>query len=71
MLPPVRRRESGGPTPKNQLKSLNEDDEDDRREAEKVKTLYGQFKGYMTTLPVLGFNRYDMLILLKCVKSKY
>ena len=42
---------------KTRLESLNKEDEDDRKLAEKIQSLYGQFKGYITTLPVPGFNR--------------
>lgn len=53
---------------KESLRSLDEDEEDDRAEIEKVKKLMGKLKAYISNIPVLGFNssKYD----LNLVKSK-
>lgn len=53
---------------KESLRSLDEEKDEDRQEAELVKTLMGQLEAYTSNLPVLGFNssKYD----LNLVKSK-
>lgn len=39
------------------LSQMSDKDEERAAEKEKAKAMYGQFEGYMSTLPVLGFNR--------------
>lgn len=42
---------------KDVVKQMSDDTEDQAVDKEKAETVVGRFKAYMTTLPVLGFNR--------------